>query len=422
VKIVKRDIPGIDLYYVPIKKFKTIEAFFVFTNEVDPTTFNEKNFLTEILLDSTNKYPSTEKFKLVCDNLYGLGKVNHYHFEGNLDITMFIISSVSDKYLGEEKIFSQAFDVLLEIIYNPKTYNGLIPKKAAKEKLMQTKELLLSLKQNKNAYSYYQFMKTYTRNNTDHITFFPETKYLDQVTSETINATYQKMINEDHLQIFIGGDFDFEEMDDLIKSKISRIKLHDSKKFTFRNHFKTGTELNEVIDKTSTGQTRIFIGYDLGFVHTQKNGTIMALFNELFGAFENSKLFSNIREKLNLSYYVYSYYSPGNDLFFVNLETSKDNLEKAIAEVSKQLLDCQNGLIDDDLFNQAKKNLINRLETSVDSQYKLLIYNVIDFIRYNEAFDLEKRKEAIENIKMTELIDLIKTIKIDTTYIYTSGE
>jgi predicted Zn-dependent peptidase len=335
---------------------------------------------------------------------------------------MFIISSVSDKYLGEEKIFSQAFDVLLEIIYNPKTYKGLIPKKAVKEKLMQTQELLLSLKQNKNAHSYYQFMRTYTRNNTDHITFFPETKYLDQVSSESINKTYQKMINEDRLQIFIGGDFDFEEMDELIKSKINRLKLHESKAFAFKNHFNSASEVNQVIDKTSTGQTRIFIGYDLGFTHTQKNATIMSLFNELFGAFENSKLFSNIREKLNLSYYVYSHYSPGNDLFFVNLETNKENSEKAIQEVDKQLKDCQNGLIDDDLFNQAKKNLINRLETSVDSQYKLLIYNVIDFIRYNEPFDLEKRKKAIENIKKPDLIDLIKTIKIDTTYIYTSGE
>jgi len=420
--IIKRNILGLNLYYIPIKKFKTIEVFFVYTNEMNPETFNEKNFLSEILLDSTKKYPSTDELKTVCDNLYGLSKVNYYHYEGSLDISMFIINSVSDKYLEEDNIFSKAFDVLLEMIYNPKKYKGLIPKKSVKEKLSQAEDLLLSMKLNKNTYTYQQFMRQYTRNCSDKSAYFPETRYLKQVTNETISKTYEKMINEDHLQVFIGGDFDFNEMDQLVLSKLKRINIHPSKKYEFKPQFNSSPEMNYVVEKTSSGQTRVYIGYDLGFSHNQRNSLIMSLFNELFGGFENSKLFYNIREKLQLSYYVYSYYSPGNHLFYVNLETSKVNLDKAINEVYNQLVSCQKGDIDDELFNQAKNNLVNHLETTVDSQTKLMIYNIVDYIRYNQSFDIEKRMKIIEDIKKEELVDLIKNIKVDTTYVYTSKE
>jgi hypothetical protein len=67
-------------------------------------------------------------------------------------------------------------------------------------------------------------------------------------------------------------------------------------------------------------------------------------------------------------------------------------------------------------------NLINRLETSVDSQSKMMIHNIIDYIRFNESFDIKNRIEDILNITKEELVELIKNIKIDTTYIYTNGD
>ena len=420
MRIVKRDIPGINLYYLPIEKFKTIEVFFVFTNKMDPERFNERNMLMDILGEQTKKYSTPEKLKMACDNLYGLSKLNYYHFEGNLDISMFVASVVNDKYL-DENIFSDSFDLLMEIIYNPKMYLDHIPKTSVKERVSQAKALLLSQKQNKNAYAYYQFMQNYTDNNQDHFAFFPMEKYLSKVNDLSITETYHKMVNDDNLEIFIGGDFSFKEMDELIKPKLAKIMKNNSLNLQFYPKFNSRSNVNNVVEKTSTGQTRIFIGYDLNFIYNQKNSLSMSLFNEIFGGFENSKLFKNIREKLNLSYYVYSHYSPGNSLFYVNLETSKENTEQALKEVEKQLEECKNGLFDDALFIQAKNNLINRLETAVDSQSKLLLYNIFSYLRHSKSFDLEDTKEIIAKITKEDLIGLIKQINVDTIYIYTSG-
>lgn len=424
LNLIKRNIADLDVYYIKNDKFKTIEAFFVFSNDFSEKFVNESTFLTEILSDSTKKYPSTEKFKLVCDNLYGLSKMSHYHFEGSLDITMFAISSVNDKYLPEKHVFNQAFDILLEMIYAPKTVKAKFTKKIVKEKLSQAFEMLLSIKQNKNAYSYNQFMKAYLRNNTDHIGIFPNEEGLRDFTQESLTKVHQRLTTEDNLKIFIAGDFDFSEMDNLIETKSQKIRNRSKKEFAFKPFFRSKKELdtNIVIDKTSSGQTRVFIGYDLNFPHNQENAMTMALFNELFGGFENSLLFSNIREKLHLSYYVFSHYSVGNHLFYINLETTKDNADKAINEVKQQLLNCQNGEIDEVLFIQAKNNIINRWQTAVDSQVKTMLYNIIDFFRYENIFDETEKIKMLENITKADLIKLINSINLDTIYIYTSGE
>ncbi|PKK95295.1 MAG: hypothetical protein CVV60_02060 [Tenericutes bacterium HGW-Tenericutes-5] len=422
MKIIKREIDSLNVYYMPNKKFKTIDMAFVFTNKFDPKEINERNFLTEILMETTSKYNNQEKLSLACDNLYGLDKTSNYHNVGNMSITTFMARTINDKFVDESDVFSASLDLLLEIIFKPKLFNGLIPKKGVEELKEQTEELLLSIKQNKNAYTYYQFMHEYTRNNRDTIAIFPEKRYFDDISSITVTNIYKKMIEEDCLQIFIAGDFDHDKMDELIKTKMSFYKAKTNLDYGFQNQFISDNKLNEVTEKESTGQSRIFIGYNLGFDVTKKNASLMTLFDEIFGGYEKSKLFSNIREKLQLSYYVYSRYNEDNNLFFVNLETSKQNLKQALEAVEKELKACQMGEISDELFIQAKTNLTKRLEIAMDSQTKLLLHNIIEYLKYGSAFDLENKIKTIQEITKEEIVSLIKNITVDTIYIYTNED
>jgi len=420
MKITKRNLDNLNLYYLPNKKFKTLEVAFVFANKLDPLAVNERNFLTDIMLEATKKYNNSEKLNLVCDNLYGLDKIGNYHSIGDLGLTTFLFRTVNDKYLDQDDVFAKTLDLCKEVIYNPKTYQGLFPKKSVKEAKIQTKELIMSIKQNKNSYCYYQFMNEYTKNHQEDFGFFPDIKNIDKLDNLTLTKTYQKMIEEDQLHIFVAGDFDFEVMDNLFKNKFDFVKKRPIQKLNIESKFIPNKTVNTVIEKTSNGQTRIFLGYSLNFEPSMRNIRLMGLFDELFGGFEKSKLFSSIREKLNLSYYVYSRYNEDTNMFLVGLETSRANEEIAITEVHNQLRACQMGDIDDELFYQVKRNIVKRLERTMDSQITLLLSNIISFFKYENVFDLEKRINEINDLNKTELIDLINQIELDTVFIYTS--
>ncbi len=422
MKIIKRDIGTLPLYYLPNKKFKTIDIAFVFTNEYVDQELNERQLLTEVLLDTTQKYNNSEKMSLVSDNLFGLDKVCNFHVSGEVAITTFLVRVVNDKYLDGDHILEKALDLLMEIIYNPKLYKGLIPLVTVKDQLEQVEQMLMSIKQNKNAYAYYQFMYEYTKKDQEKVGIFPNLQYLDKISQTSLTSVYQKMIHEDSLQIFIAGDFNHQEMDELIKRKTIRIKHQEPKSLNFHPKYHKVHKVNNVVEKNSSGQTRIFIGYYLPFLLNKKNANIMNIFDELFGGYEKSKLFATIREKLNLSYYVYSRYNEDNNLFFVGLETSKENYSSAIDAVSNQLELCVKGEIDDELFEQAKQNLIKRLEAKMDTQIAMLLHNVINYLKYKTYFDLTSQIEQIKAITKADVINLVKKIELDTVYIYTNGD
>ncbi len=422
MKIIKRNIGALPLYYLPNKKFKTIDVAFVFTNQYVDQELNERQFLTEILLDTTKKYNNSEKMSLVSDNLFGLDKVCNFHVSGEVAITTFLVRFINEKYLDGEKVTEKALELLMEIIYNPKLYKGKIPLVTVKDQLEQVEQMLMSIKQNKNAYAYYQFMHEYTKKDQEKVGIFPNLPYLDKISQASLTSVYDKLINEDSLQVFIAGDFNHQEMDELIMRKLSRINFQETKKLNFQPDYQKVTEVNKIIEKNSSGQTRIFMGYYLPFPLNKKNANIMNIFDELFGGFEKSKLFVTIREKLNLSYYVYSRYNEDNNLFFVGLETSKENNDSAIDAVNNQLELCIKGEIDDELFEQAKQNLIKRLEAKMDTQIAMLLHNVIHYLKYRSYFDLNNQIEQIKAITKTDVIRLIKKIELDTVYIYTNGD
>ena len=422
MKIVKRKINNLEVYYMHYKKFKTIDISFIYSNEAIPEEVNERVFLSEILTDTSKKYNNHEKLNLATNDLYGLSHVCQYNNIGNIGLMMFFIKVVGDKYLGDENNLSKSLDFLLELIYNPKLYKGKIPKKTVDELIEQNEELLLSIKQNKNVYSYVEFMKNYINNNPHLNLSFPVTEYFSSISQDSVTKVYNKLINEDNLKIFIAGDFDFDKMDEMIENKLAFIDKRDNSPIDLNYVFNPTKQVKEVVEETSTGQTRVFLGYDLGFESNKKNAMIMAIFDELFGGYEKSMLFSSIREKLNLSYYVYSKYSQSNHLFYIVLETDKENYNKALNEVKRQLELCKNGEISEVLFNQAKENLIKKLEILVDSQTRFMMNNIIEFIQFNQAFDLTKSIKDFQKISLKDVTDLIKNINLDTVYIYTNGD
>lgn len=422
MKIEKRRIDNLPIYYLHNKKFKTIDIAFVFTNEYVDKELNERHILSEVLLETTKKYNNSEKMTLICDNLFGLDKVCNFHVSGEVAITTFLVRFINDKYLDNTFITEKAINLLMEIVYNPKLYNNKIPLVTIKDQMEQIDQMLMSIKQNKNAYAYYQFMNEYTKKDQDKVGIFPNLKYLNQVNQESVTSVYRKMIEEDFLQVFVAGDFDHKQMDLVLKGKLSKMRSDFNKTLNYRPLYSEAVEINEIIEKNSVGQTRIFMGYYLPFALTKKNANIMNVFDELFGGFEKSKLFSTIREKLNLSYYVYSRYNEDNNLFFVGLETSKENKDLAIEEVIRQLDSCIAGEIDDELFDQAKQNLVKRLEAKMDSQISMLLHNVINYLKYQTDFELEAQIAQIKAIEKSDVIKLIKRIKLDTVYVYTSGE
>ena len=141
--------------------------------------------------------------------------------------------------------------------------------------------------------------------------------------------------------------------------------------------------------------------------------------NNIFGGFDQSKLFMEIREKQNLSYYVDSNYQPEENLVTVSLSTAKSNEDIAIEKVKDILDEIKVGDFSDELFNQAKDNCVNSLESLVDSQSRYLLQHIKSYHLTGERYDLENRISLYSSITKEDVIRAANTLILDTVYLYT---
>ncbi|OQX93783.1 MAG: hypothetical protein B6I17_00925 [Tenericutes bacterium 4572_104] len=118
---IKKEINGIDVYYIKSTKFKTITWSFIFLHDEGTELINEYYFLSNILVDNMRKYPTFVKKYRYLFSLYGLDAFSSVTtIEKNI-VNQFVITYPNEIYIdNEDSLSEKAFIFLNEIITNPK--------------------------------------------------------------------------------------------------------------------------------------------------------------------------------------------------------------------------------------------------------------------------------------------------------------
>ena len=121
-----------------------------------------------------------------------------------------------------------------------------------------------------------------------------------------------------------------------------------------------------------------------------------------------------------LVYYIYSIPNKLDNTLIIRAGISKDNFDKTIKLIDKQLNSMKKGKFTDEDISQAieiYKNSLQEIEESPD--YLMEAYYLMDLIGID---DLKTRKEKIKTVKRDDIIRVSKKIKIDTIYLLEGEE
>jgi predicted Zn-dependent peptidase len=418
---IKKRIKGIDVYYIKSTKFKTITWSMVFTHPEGQEKINEYYFISNALVDNMKKYPSNVLKYRYQSKLYGLDAFGSASSVGNNIINNFVVTYPNEKYITEEpELSKKAFIFLNEIVTNPSLRLGKFTKKVYKDNLDEAKELHTLLKSVKDMHAYYKFTKIFYEDKPNLQFNFPENDKLDQITLESFTETYYDLFTKDSVSIFVTGDFDEELFDQIITENLSdRIVNNSVKKAKRVFPYKKDTEPKIKREYDDVSQARIFIGYLTDVEYYSEDHPTLAVMNNIFGGFDQSILFMEIREKNNQAYYVDSNYIPDEQMVVVSISTSFDQEESVIEQTKLILERIQNGDFSEDIFEQAKNNCIHSLEIMGDSQARYLLQHIKSYHLNNERYDLKKRTDLYKKVTKEDVIRVAKSLVLDTVYINT---
>lgn len=424
MEIYTKTIKGIEVNYIRVKKHKHIIVAYSFISLYDNDTFNERNMLNDILENNMKKFPTKTKVNLHLDMLYGAMFKSDIYSRGNILANNFYLKFINKKYLKDRiNLTKSAFSFLNELVFNPKKYNNYLTQKAINNQLEEAKDILKTYEQDKPTHAYINFKKTILKNEKSRIKLFPIAEKLNDINKHSITKTYNEMVNLDQLKIYVIGDFDFFEIDNLIEKNFKqRINNNIINKAKFNLPLSKTENVNEITEVDDLSISRIYLGYKLNINFNSQDYYAMIILNIIIGGYSSSKLFSIIREKLNLVYYIYSNYNHDSGIFYINFECEPFDEDKAIKEINQVIADIKIGKINDIEIKRAKKYLKKQFKSRADSLSGLLNLYILTDIEINQQFDLQTIIDNYLKITKDDLVKTARLLKLDTLYRYTKKD
>lgn len=410
----KIDLGSYNLHLIQTERFKTITVRVCLRDKIVKDDITVRNFLSSFLTYSTDTYRSKREMVLHAQDLYAANVYTKSYRSGNYNMVNFFLSTLNEKYT-EEKMLEKSIAFLSDVIFHP-NFND-------QEKYMEAYDFLYNslekamegLKENPALYSAMRMLEEMDK---DMPYAYRETGYIEDLKKTDINSLkeyYHKLINSSLVDIYVIGEFDENNIINLIKKympfdtfkrpKVSQLITHD----TLPRRSKT------VKEEVNSSQSKLTIGCKVGKLSEFELNYVLTIYNMILGGTSESKFFQVIREENSLAYYVYSSLNKLDGLMIIKAGITKDNFDKTIKLIKKLMKEMEIGNFTDEEIEFAKQNYLGLLKEVEDNENAIIeTYLAKDLLNLG---DIEERKKKVLEVTKDEIIEVAKKVKIDTIFL-----
>ena len=346
---------------------------------------------SKLLNEGTKELGSTKFAQKLEENAISLNTSNGF------ETFVIELSNLKD-------VSTKAIDLLTQLIKSPNY---------TKDTLEKLKTLQIgSLKRKENDFDYV------SRNQLSSILFKgtalenPSSGTIDSISKielKDIENFISETICLSNLIIVVGGDFEFKELENLIKPMLSTMKVGKAKELE-KIKFESKSEEKTLIKDTQ--QAYIYFGSSFNVDSKDEDNYKAKVASFILGGSGfGSRLMEEIRVKRGLAYSAYGYISINKSYSYFNgyLQTKNESAKEAEELVKTLVKDfVKNGVTKEEL--KAAKNFLTGSEPLRSETLSQRLNK--SFLQYYRGLDQDysqKELEKIQNLKLKDLNEYIKS-------------
>ena len=396
--------------------FKTtrVEARFILNMDKKEVPLLE--LLSSLLIYTSKKYNTRKDFINKCKDLYDSTITSNIKEDGNRVSLDLSISFLDEKY-SSNTLFEEAIEFLKEIIYNPNINEEAFDEESYNAVEINLLSDLETIIEDKSRYSKLRLFEIINEDNNYISRVSKEYKeIIEKSNNKMIYELYNKVINNSKLDIVVFGNIDFNKTEKVIKDKfgnISSIDVDVNPNKYYKPYKKILTRFES--DKSSQAKLNIACFLDDSLSSYEKE-IVMPVYNLILGGFANSVFFKNIRETHSLCYYIISNFSYFDNLLVIRSGINKDNYDKVVTLIKKDIKKVANGNIPVELIEEAKETYISTLKSTMD--YPPSIVNNYYDNQIDNISLFEDRMDQIKKVTLDDIKKVAGKVKIDAIYLF----
>lgn len=418
MQVINKDLGSYNLHFIKTDIFKTITMKVIFHTPIIKEDITKRNILSDILLQSTKEYKTRRDLTIKSEDLYAADIYTSNQRVGNYIMTSFILQTLNDKYT-EENNFEESIKFLHEIIFNPDVEEERF--KEDKLELVKSNATLAlnSIKEDAANYSLIRMSEAYDKTSPISYRMTGYLEDLDKINEENLYEYYERMLDNDYVDIFILGDINEKELLPIIKKYFKFKKVKKRKASYYLPNKKPRKRRLFAKETTKNSQSKLAIACPISKMTDYEKNYSLLLANIILGGTGDSKLFKEVREENSLCYTIKSNYNRLDNLMVINAGIDNVNFDKAIELITKDVQDMKKGKFTDSDINVAKEFYKTSAESLMESPSRIINEVLTEEILGVEP--LSERVRKIEKVTKKDIIRACKKINMDTVFLLEGG-
>ncbi len=406
---------GIDGLFIENKRFKTTLISFNFYLPLkDGKSMAENALLTYILSSCSNKLRDFTSVNIALNNLYGADLEATVKKIGNMQHIKLATAVINDRFsLDSSSVIGDATELLLSLIFDPKTQNGSFYKEDIEREKRKLLEHILGEINDKRIFARGRIISEMFKDEPFGISRFGTKDVLEGISGEDLYKAWENLLKKAYIRVQIVGDKLPENFFDKIKDRFSMFNRNYDSSVLSYTPLKQCNNVNRITENMDVTQGKLVLGFSSELYGIGAYALNVAV--DIFGGGPYSALFENVREKMSLCYYCSAAPNKLKGYVMVDSGVELENAEKAEKEILNQLDNIKKGNFTDFAFEASIKNLVNSLDSSYDSLLALDNWYSANIFSANLETP-ETVKDKIKNVTKEDVISAINGVKLHTVY------
>ena len=418
-------MPGVWLSYLHSEKFKTACLSLSLLTQLKRETAAMNALLPYVLRRGTMRCPDMESLAARLDELYGTAIEPVVRRIGEIQCIGFYASIPEGDFLpGGQDVLSEAAGLMGELLLSPSTRGGLLQPGYVDSEREKMLEQIRSRINEKRSYAVFRCIEEMCCCEDFAVGRLGSEAECENIHYKKLSKYYRSLLQTSPVEIFYCGRASERQVADAMRQALMTLPRGEI-------DYEIGTDvrmnaleeqprfLEEKLDVT---QGKLVMGFRLGECMEDPDPAALYVFNGVYGSGTTSKLFVNVRERLQLCYYASSLVDIHKGIMLVSSGIEFDRLENARDEILAQLEAVARGEISEEELTAAKVGAASELRAMIDSQGELegfFLSQTLDGLEYGPL----ELAELVMDVTKEEVAAVAKSVVCDQIYFLSgSGE
>lgn len=411
---------GVNLGIINTTKFKNNFFSLNFVLPLSDKNVSECNVLASVLMRGTQKHPTMQSVLRHVNMLY----------DTTVDIAasktscalIFRINAyfLDESYLpkGESAdVFGEILKLMTEMLTTPVMENGALSKEYTESEKKRQIDKIKAKINNKDSFAFNRCNQIMLGDIPAALDALGTEEAVNGITPLSLYEKLQYILSKCYAEAVFAGNFT-EKAEKTVSDMLSGLLGHrkESELVQVSEIIKPefNGETKNVTEEIDAKQGRMVLGFSMP--DTGDSIASVEVFNEIFGGSPVSRLFMNVRERLQLCYYCASVQNTYLNTMYVRSGINEDKRDIATKEILNQLENLKNPEnISEYEMSSAKKSLLSSYKEVEDSIVRHAFW-YIGMRVSGKKTDISKYVRDVEAVNAGDVSDIAKRVRFVISY------